>query len=254
MIIIAGSCSLETEKETLKQAAILDKNNITYLRAMMLKPRTTPTSFQGVGVEEGLKILTAVNRVFPHMVFVTEIMSEKQLETLEKSSLPFVYQIGTRNAQNFGLLKELGSLKNVTFLYKRGMSMTIDEYIGGSQYLNPDQNSIWLCLRGIRTFDDSMRNTPDIGSILVLKERLCYLFDKYKIFFDPSHACGERKFVGSMAVIALIAGVDGLEIEIHSNPNEAWSDGHQTIDFGDFEYLLGALNRSTSSLCDFNLR
>jgi 3-deoxy-7-phosphoheptulonate synthase len=240
MIIIAGSCSLENRKESLKQAQLLNELNIKYQRAMLWKPRTSNKSYQGCG-KEGLDILYEIHKKYENIIFVTEVMSVEHVNILEKSNLDFIYQIGTRNSQNYELLKYLGKFSGLTINYKRGMWQTIDEFIAGAYYLNPDKNCVWLCLRGIRTFDNSMRNTPDIHSILVLKEKFTYLPDKFKIIFDPSHACGYRCYVPKMALTAIAAGVDGLEIEIHSNPDKAISDAEQTICFDTFKTLLSKI-------------
>lgn len=170
-------------------------------------------------------------------------MENDHIDILKSSGLPFIYQIGTRNCQNFSLLKKLGNMKNETFLYKRGMSQTIDEYISATSYLEPGENNVWLCLRGIRTFDDSMRNTPDIGAILTLKERFEYLDNSFKIIFDPSHATGDRIYVRKMIAIAAIAGADGVEVEIHSDPDNAKSDAKQTISFEELDKSIIDLNK-----------
>lgn len=238
IIVMAGSCSLEPLEETMRQADFLHSLGINYIRAMLWKPRTTKNSFQGAG-KEGLKILRAITEKHPNTTWVTEVMDPDHIDILENEpNLNFVYQIGARNCQNFSLLKRLGKLEGHTFNYKRGMSQTIDEYIGGADYLEPDKNQIWLCLRGIRTFDTSMRNTPDVGAILTLKDRFEYIDNKYKIIFDPSHATGKRNFVRKMANIAIIGGADGLEIEIHSNPDNAQSDADQTINFDEFAHCM----------------
>lgn len=241
-IFIAGSCSLEDRDEVMAQADVINAQGCTYQRAMLWKPRTSKNSFQGVG-KEGLKILEEVTEKYPNTTWVTEVMDPDHIDVLEASPLNFVYQIGTRNCQNFGLLKRLGDLEGKTFLYKRGMSQTIDEYIGGASYLEPGKNNVWLCLRGIRTFETDMRNTPDVGAILVLKERFEYLSDKYKIIFDPSHSSGDRVYVKKLTEIAAIAGADGCEIEIHSMPDNAKSDAKQTIDFHDFSECVSSVRK-----------
>ena len=238
MIIITGSCSLEAYEEVRKQAIVAEEYG--YLRAMLWKPRTTKHAYQGIG-EAGIKILSRIHDEFPTLTFVTEVMSIEHINILLASKLPFIFQVGTRNAQNYELLKYIGKLKGQTILYKRGMWMTIDEYIAGAEYLEPENNNIWLCLRGIRGFDTSMRNIPDIGAILVLKERLMYN-DKFKIIFDPSHAGGYRSFVKGLSMSAIACGADGLEIETHSNPDDAISDAAQTISFDMLQNIINQLN------------
>lgn len=246
MIIIAGSCSVESLNESLRQAELLSELGLKYLRFMIWKPRTNPSSFQGIGLEEGFKIMYEIHKRFPDIVFVTEIMDlleNMKLELwLKSEDISIITQIGTRNAQNYSLLKHFGSSKNQVILYKRGMSMTIDEFISGSEYLNPSQNNIWLCLRGIRTFETSTRNTPDLGSILTLKDRFEFLPDKYKIIFDPSHASGNRHYIERLCLMAQTGGADGLEIEMHSKPDDAISDSAQTIDFNKFKEIIKKLN------------
>lgn len=241
--IIAGSCSAESLEESMKQAAFLDSMGINKMRFMIWKPRTSPESFQGIGID-GIRIIEAIHEKYPKMIFATEVMSEYHFKFLHAIELGinsklFIYQVGSRNAQNFELLKALGNAKaSIDILYKRGMWQTIDEFVEGAKYLNPAYNNIILCLRGIRTFETSTRNTADIDAICVLKERFEYVRKMhYKIFFDPSHAIGNRQFITSLSLAAIAAGADGLEIEIHSNPDEAVSDAKQTISFNEFEKL-----------------
>lgn len=249
--LIAGSCSAESLEESMKQAEFLNSIGVDKMRFMMWKPRTSPESYQGIGYG-GLIILEELYKKFPHMSFVIEVLSGDHFRTLssfvthhsyldDKSCYKcpnIIYQIGSRNAQNFELLKELGTCHGLTILYKRGMWQTIDEYVDGSKYLNPEKNNIILCLRGIRTFETSTRNTADIDAICVLKERFEYVRKmKYKVIFDPSHASGNRKYIIPLSLAAIAAGADGLEIEIHSNPDEAISDAKQTISFDEFKQL-----------------
>jgi len=237
MKFILGSCSLEDYKESYEQATFITQNGLQYMRAMCWKPRTSADAFQGKG-EYGFRTLLELKEKFPELIFVTEVMDPSHIEKLESLGLDFVYQIGTRNCLNYGLLKHLGEYENRDILFKRGMCAQIDEYLGAASYMYPHKNNLWLCLRGIRTFDDSLRNTSDLDAILVLKDRFQYLPDRYKIIFDPSHSSGKRTFVESLSNAAMVLGVDGLEIEIHSNPDDAWSDSKQTIDFKTCERIL----------------
>lgn len=237
MDILAGSCSAETREEILKQAKFVFDNNLYALRLMLWKPRTNKESFQGIG-EEGIEIAKEISSIYPTMRFVTEVMDNSHVDLLSESGLDFMYQVGARNCQNYGLLKYLGKLKGKQILFKRGFSTTIDEYINAAEYLEPELNDVWLCLRGIRTFDDCMRNTPDIGALLVLKDMFEY--DKrFMIGFDPSHATGKRKFIKPFFDICKTCGCDFVEIEIHSSPDEAWSDSSQTVSFDALKEMIG---------------
>lgn len=242
LIIIAGSCSAESVDESLRQAKFLTGNNIDYMRFMMWKPRTRRLDFQGIGEEKGLKILEKVNEKYPNLTFVTEVMNQEHITLLENSKFNFIYQVGSRNGQNFDLLKRLGELNNATILYKRGMWMGIDEYIEGSKYLEPEKNNILLCLRGIKTWSTSMRNTPDIGDICVLKDKLQFSTERYSVLFDPSHVTGNRNYIRKVCFSAIVAGAEGIEIEIHSSPDSAFTDSQQTISFKEFEDILYGIN------------
>lgn len=253
--LIAGSCSAESLEESLRQAEFLNSVGVNKMRFMMWKPRTSPESFQGIGFA-GITILEELYNKFPNMSFVIEVLSMNHFNSLSSFTTPrglddklnvkcpnVIYQIGSRNAQNFELLKGLGACHGLTILYKRGMWQTVDEFIEGSKYLNPTKNNIILCLRGIRTFETSTRNTADIDAICVLKERFEYIRKlHYKVFFDPSHACGNRKYIIPLSLAAIAAGADGLEVEIHSNPDEAVSDAKQTISFEEFKQLKEKIN------------
>ncbi len=246
--IIAGSCSVESKDESIRQADYLHKHNINKMRFMVWKPRTNPESYQGIGVDGLEFILNIVDKYPNFFTFTTEVMSQRQVDVINRFSnqygIPFIYQVGTRNAQNFELLKYIATMENQNILYKRGMSMTIQEYIEGSKYLNPMKNNILLCLRGIRTFETETRNTSDIDAVCILKSRFEFAENlHYKVYFDPSHATGHRKYIHPLALSAIIAGADGLEVEIHSNPDEAMSDAKQTISFDDMTKLLSQIQK-----------
>jgi 3-deoxy-7-phosphoheptulonate synthase len=245
--IIAGGCSLESYDESCIEIECLLNNGCNKFRAMLWKPRTSPDSFQGIG-SEGINIIFDLHKKYPEVIFVTEVMDYEQLTMLDIFStinkINFIYQIGARNSQNFSLLKRFGSYSNINILYKRGMSQSIQEYIDGSKYLMPKNNNIIMCLRGIRTFETETRNTCDIDAICVLKDRFEFIKDlNYKIYFDPSHACGNRKYVEQLAVSAVIVGADGLEIEIHSHPDDAKVDSKQTIDFNTFDNIIKKITK-----------
>lgn len=242
--IIAGSCSFESFEEAEKEIQCLLQNGCNKLRAMLWKPRTAPESFQGIG-SDGLNIIYYLNKQYPQITFVTEVMDLNQFLTIklfsEKNNINFIYQIGARNSQNYSLLKVFSerSFGPINILYKRGISQTIQEYLDGSRYLDPSKNNIIMCLRGIRGFETETRFTSDIDAICVLKDRFEFTKDtNYQVFFDPSHSCGDRKYVPSLSLSAIIAGADGLEIEIHSSPDNSKVDAKQTISFESFNKLI----------------
>ena len=237
MIYFAGSCSFEGFEEGMAEAAFLQSKGINYLRAMLWKPRTKKTAFQGVGVD-GIKDLHKIKEKYPNITFIIEVMDEHQVEAIMRTNLKVVFQIGARNSQNYSLLKYLGSFSGLNIIYKRGPWMTIDEFVAGADYLEPTKNKIALCLRGVSTTDSIMRNMPDLADILVLKRKYKFTKNPPYIFFDPSHSSGDRTYIHQLSLAAQVLGADGLEIEIHSFPNSAISDGAQTIDFKTFELIL----------------
>jgi 3-deoxy-7-phosphoheptulonate synthase len=190
------------------------------LRGGAFKPRTSPYSFQGLG-EDGLKILQAAGEQFG-MPVVTEVMDPRQVELVERYA--DIFQVGARNMQNFDLLKEVGRTR-LPVLLKRGMSATLKDMLMSAEYILAQGNRrVILCERGIRTFEDSTRNTLDL-SIVPNVKGLSHL----PIIVDPSHGTGRRSLVGRMAMAGMAAGADGLMLEVHPDPDSALSDGYQTI-------------------------
>jgi len=227
--IIAGPCSVETEEGLLDVAYKVKAAGASLIRGGAFKPRTSPYSFQGLG-EEGLKILKRVKQKTGLRV-VTELMDTRDLEMM----LPYadMLQIGTRNMQNFNLLKEVGKV-NKPILLKRGMSATIKEFLMSAEYiLSQGNHNVILCERGIRTFSDVTRNTADISAIPVV-----HSLSHLPIIFDPSHAVGIWKYISPISLAAIAAGADGLIIEVHSNPKEAISDGEQSLKPETFKSLM----------------
>jgi len=216
---IAGPCSVETEEQICGIARSLKEIGAGMLRGGAFKPRTSPYSFQGLGVD-GLGLLLKA-KAETGLPVVTEIMDLSQLGAFADID---VIQVGARNMQNFQLLKELGRAGK-PILLKRGLSSTIEEWLMSAEYVmaggNPD---VILCERGIRTFETATRNTLDISAIPVVKE-LSHL----PIIVDPSHATGHAKYVESMSLAAVAAGADGLIIEVHNDPTAAWCDGQQSL-------------------------
>jgi 3-deoxy-7-phosphoheptulonate synthase len=237
--IIAGPCSVENEAMILRTAEHLVSRGVKLLRAGAFKPRSSPYSFQGLGVE-GLKILEKARRA-TGIGIVTELMDVEHADAVEAAA--DVIQIGTRNMQNFSLLKRVGLAKKPVLL-KRGMSATLEEWLMAAEYVLAGGNrQVVLCERGVRTFSDHSRNTLDLSVIPPLKA-----VSHLPILVDPSHGTGRRDYVPPMALAALAAGADGLLIEVHPQPDRAMSDGAQSLDFAGFDRLLESLRRLAEPL------
>lgn len=217
--VMAGPCSVEGEEQCMRIAAAVKKAGATVFRGGAFKPRTSPHSFQGLGVE-GLRILAQVRREFD-MPVVSEIMDARDLELFSDID---ILQVGARNMQNFTLLRELGRTDKLVLL-KRGMAATLEELLGAAEYIMAEGNGrVILCERGTRSFGSHARNALDITAIPALKE-----FTHLPIIVDPSHATGCARLVEPVACAAVAAGADGLEVEVHHAPNEALSDGEQAL-------------------------
>jgi 3-deoxy-7-phosphoheptulonate synthase len=230
--VVAGPCSVETEAMVMRTAEFLVSHGVKLLRAGAFKPRTSPYAFQGMGVE-GLHILKRV-REKTGIGIVTELMDTEHAEAVEEAA--DVIQIGTRNMQNFSLLKRVGRCRKPVLL-KRGMSATLEEWLMAAEYVMAGGNyQVMLCERGVRTFADHSRNTLDL-SVIPPAKALSHL----PVFVDPSHGTGKRAHVPAMALAGLAAGADGLLIEIHPEPDKALSDGAQSLDFPGTEKLLTQL-------------
>lgn len=239
LLIIAGPCSIENEVQMMETAAILVQNGVHFLRASIYKPRTSPYSFQGIG-EQGFEIIEKVKSRYPIMT-VSEIVSADDLGLYEKYT--DIIQVGTRNMQNFELLKALGkSTKPV--LLKRGFGNTIEEWLNAAEYLLSRGNDrVILCERGIRTFENMTRNTLDISSIPIVK-RMTGL----PIIADPSHASGRSDLIRPLSLAAIAAGADGLMVEVHPHPAQSVSDKDQAIGFSEFGELLSSVRKIASCL------
>lgn len=227
-IMIAGPCSVENYEMMDKTAQFLKRIGVNYIRGGVFKPRTSPNSFQGLGVS-GLEILKQIKKDYGLLV-VSEILDIRDLEKC--LDVVDVIQIGSRNMYNYPLLKEVGKT-NKTVILKRGMSATYDEWINASEYIKMGGNEdIILCERGIRTFEPSTRNTLDLSCIPLIKQKT-----NLRIIVDPSHGTGIRDIVEPMSMAAIAAGADGLIIETHPEPDKAISDGFQSVDFETFERI-----------------
>ena len=232
VIIMAGPCSVESREQILLSAQQVRAAGAQFLRGGAFKPRSSPYSFQGMGLD-GLKLLREVADETGLLV-ITEVMEISQIELM----LPYIdtFQVGARNMQNFNLLRELGHVRKPVLL-KRGISATIEEVLLSAEYILSGGNyDLMLCERGIRTFETYTRNTMDISAIPVLK-KLTHL----PVFGDPSHGVGKRDLVPPMALASVAAGADGLLMEMHPNPDKAMSDGAQSLFPDQLEKLVAQL-------------
>lgn len=237
--IIAGPCAVESEEMLFETAAFLQEKGIKFLRGGAFKPRTSPYSFQGLG-KSGLLMLHEAAAIHDLRV-VTEIMDISQLDmVLEYSD---ILQVGTRNMHNYSLLKELGKI-NKPIILKRGFASKIEEWLLAAEYVLLGGNgNVILCERGIRTFDDSIRNVLDISAVPRIKN-LSHL----PIIIDPSQGTGQANLVESLTLAGLVAGADGAMIEIHPNPRNAMSDGEQSLNFDQFSGLFKKSKELTNFL------
>jgi 3-deoxy-7-phosphoheptulonate synthase len=230
--VIAGPCAVENKTILTSIAEKVKEAGAAFIRGGAFKPRTSPYSFQGLG-EEGLKYLAGVRKK-TGLPVVTELMDPRDMEVISKYA--DIIQIGARNMQNFRLLLEVGTSKKPVLL-KRGLSATIKEWLMAAEYIMSKGNqNVILCERGIRTFETATRNTLDLSAVPVLK-KLTHL----PVFVDPSHGVGKWDLVAPMAKAAVAAGADGLVIEVHTKPEEALSDGEQSLRPDDFKKLMKEL-------------
>lgn len=234
ILIIAGPCAVENSKQLNLSADAVHHAGAKVLRGGAFKPRTSPYKFQGLG-EEGLIMLREVSDR-TGMPVVTEVMDTRQVELVARYA--DMIQIGSRNMQNYPLLKEAGMLRKPVLL-KRGMMATIEEFLLAAEYiLSQGNDQVILCERGIRTFETTTRNTLDLSAIPVLK-RLCHL----PVIVDPSHGTGHRWMVSAMAKAAIAVGADGLIVEVHCNPEEALCDGQQSLSPDEFALMMDDLKK-----------
>lgn len=238
-VVIAGPCAVESEEQLIRVAKTVKAAGAQLLRGGAFKPRTSPYSFQGLG-KEGLKLL-ALAKKETGMPIVTEVLDQRTLDDV--AEVADVLQVGTRNMQNFALLKDLSKIHKPIML-KRGLSATLDEWLMSAEYLLSEGNSqVFLCERGVRTFSDHARNTLDLNVVPAVKE-----ISHLPIIVDPSHATGLRSRVAPMALAAAAAGAHGLMVEVHDRPREALCDGAQALSPDDFKALMGDLSKITAAL------
>jgi 3-deoxy-7-phosphoheptulonate synthase len=234
VVIIAGPCSVENREQMMETAKAVRSAGGVILRGGAFKPRSSPYNFQGLG-EEGLKLLQET-RSETGLPVVTEVMDTRMVELV--AGYADILQIGSRNMQNYPLLKEVGMLRKPVLL-KRGMMSTIEEFLLAAEYiLNQGNEQVILCERGIRTFETTTRNTLDLGAVPMLKH-LTHL----PVIVDPSHGTGHRWMVPPMAKAAVAAGADGLIMEVHYKPEEALCDGHQSLSPDEFARLMTDLKK-----------
>ncbi len=232
-ITMAGPCSVETEFQLMATANHVRRAGARILRGGAFKPRSSPYAFQGHGLA-GLKMLARA-RAESGLAIVTEVMSEEDVPQVAEYA--DILQIGTRNMENYSLL-EAAARSGRPVLLKRGMVATIADLLRSAQLILDNGNpNVILCERGIRTFETAMRNTFDVAAIALLKH-----ISHLPVIADPSHAAGHRDLVPPLARIAVAAGADGLLVEVHPNPDKAWSDGEQSLDFRGFDEMMTGLD------------
>jgi len=231
--VMAGPCSVESEKQLMRTAEGVAAAGATILRGGAFKPRTSPYEFQGLG-EKGLKLLDKARRE-TGLAVITELLSEQHAELVAEYA--DILQIGTRNAQNFQLLIAAAKTGKPVLL-KRGLSMKIEEWLLAGEYILANENcNLMFCERGIRTFETYTRNTLDLSTIPIIKKE-----SHFPIVIDPSQGAGRADLIAAMCKGAVAMGADALLIEVHPNPAEAWSDGAQQLSVDNFKLLMSELN------------
>ena len=234
VVIMAGPCSVEGRQQIIEQAYAVKEAGAHILRGGAYKPRTSPYSFQGLGVK-GLEYL-AEARELTGLPVITEVMTVEALPAVAEYA--DILQIGARNMQNYGLLQAVGKVNRPVML-KRGMSGTVEELLMCAEYIVSNSNyNVMVCERGIRTYETVTRNTFDLNAVPVLKQRT-----HLRVVADPSHGTGYREFVPAMSRAAVAAGADALILEVHPDPDNAASDGRQSLDMNEFAKLVGSLRR-----------
>lgn len=231
-VVMAGPCAVESESQLLTTAAAVAGAGARVLRGGAYKPRSSPYSFQGLGVE-GLKLLRKA-REETGLAVVTEVMSEEDVDLIAEYA--DIMQVGTRSMENYALLESLGKCGRPVLL-KRGLTATLEEFLCAAQVVAMAGNrQIILCERGIRTFETATRNTLDIAAVPVLKA-----VSHLPVIIDPSHAAGVRSIVPALSRAAVAVGADGLLVEVHPCPDKAWSDGDQSLNFAQFREMMDDL-------------
>jgi 3-deoxy-7-phosphoheptulonate synthase len=232
LVVIAGPCAVESWDQVMAAARSVQEHGGSILRGGCFKPRTSPYSFQGLGLE-GLEMLAEAGKAFG-LPIVTEVLSPDHVDAV--AARADILQIGARNMQNFSLLAAVGRAHRPVML-KRGLSSSIDEWLQAAEYVLAEGNQqVILCERGIRTFETSTRNTLDLSAVPVVQSR-----SHLPVIVDPSHAAGERSLVPPLAIAAAAIGAQGIMVEIHPDPASALSDGPQSLTLDGFGELMGVL-------------
>lgn len=237
--VIAGPCSVESQTQLFGISEMIKQQGVPLLRGGAFKPRTSPYSFQGLGLE-GLKLLKAAKEKYDLPV-VSEIIDPNDAKLMHE--YVDCYQIGARNMQNFRLLEAVGEQSDKAVLLKRGMSATLEELLLAAEYIiNAGNPNVILCERGIRTFETATRNTLDLNAVAYLKEK-----SHLPVFVDPSHGTGVKSLINPLSRAAVAVGADGIIVEAHLNPKEALSDGHQALTADDFATLMADIKPFVSA-------
>jgi len=233
--LMAGPCSIESEEQIVKVLQHLKKNGVAIMRGGVYKPRSSPYSFRGLGID-GLKLWHELASK-EGIKIITEVMMVEQIEAM--AEYIDIFQVGARNSQNFNLLDALGEVDK-PILLKRGISGTIDELLHAAEYIYSNGNEkVMFCERGIRSYESAYRNCFDVNAIAILKQK-----SHLPVIADPSHGIGIRKYVESIALASVMAGADGVIFETHETPEKAFSDGQQTLNFEESTKLIGKLNKT----------
>jgi 3-deoxy-7-phosphoheptulonate synthase len=239
LCFMAGPCSVESEEQLMATAKAVKAQGATFLRGGAFKPRTSPYEFQGLA-KEGLKLLQTASKEYG-LGIVTEVLSERDVDLVAEYA--DILQIGARNAQNFSLITE-AARSGKTILLKRGMTMKIEEWLLAAEYVLAHGNpNVLLCERGIRTFETYTRNTLDLGAVAIVKKE-----SHLPVIIDPSQGCGRADLVVELCKAAVALNADGLLIEVHPNPAEAWSDGQQQVDLELYAKLVKELRPFISAV------
>lgn len=240
--IMAGPCSIENENQVERTISHLKENGVRIMRGGVFKPRSSPYAFRGLGID-GLKMWHGLAKA-AGIKIISEVMQVSQIAAMH--DYVDIFQVGARNTQNFNLLDELGKVDKAVMI-KRGISGTIEELLYSAEYVFAAGNEkLLLCERGIRTYERASRNTMDINAIPILKEKT-----HFPVIADPSHGIGLRDFVEPVALASVMAGADGIIYETHQKPEEAASDGQQTLDFEESTRLIHRARKAVDLLNDF---
>jgi 3-deoxy-7-phosphoheptulonate synthase len=233
--LMAGPCSIESEAQIASTVKHLQENGVRIMRGGVYKPRSSPYSFRGLGID-GLKMWHEQTRP-AGIKIITEVMMTEQIDDM--IDYVDVFQVGARNSQNFNLLDALGKVDKPVLL-KRGISGTVEELLQAAEYIFSNGNErIMLCERGIRSYETAYRNTMDLNAVAMLKEK-----SHLPVIADPSHGIGVRRFVDKIAMASVMAGADGVIVEVHERPEKAYSDGQQTLSYQEAEKLYSRLRQT----------